>query len=634
MRAIRLACLVAVLSGVGAAEVTKIEVRARDQVGSFERIIGRAYYTVDPKAAANQAIVDIALAPTNAEGKVEFSGDFMVLRPRAEVKPRGAVFLEVVNRGGPQANYLMMGARSGGDLPEHWDLGDRFPLEQGFTMAFVGWQFDVTDRDGLGLRAPSVPVEGLVRQSWIETGGGRRTSFGMSYCAADPNEADARVTFRQKIDEPGTVLDRNAWRFIGNGCGVQVAGGLNAGLYEAIYHAKNSPVSGLGLAAIRDFASYLKNGPKNGLLREDPAGLRRVIGYGYSQSGRFLREFVRDGFNLDERGRAAFDGLMISSAGAGIGSFNHRFAVPGEAGNSVLSILRPVDVPPFTDDGLLAKSEAAKVTPRIFYTFSSTEYWARAGSLTHTTPDGKSDVPLSAKSRLYFLTGTAHSSGPFPPYKRQELHYMNFAQQEWVTRALLLDLDAWIGAGTEPPASRYPSLAKGELVAREAVRFPKSPAIPFPEYMPHVWRMDFGPEFAAKGITANEPPVLGRQYAVLVPQVDEYGNDRGGIRIPEIAAPLGTFTGWNVQLPQIANLEYLSGLVGSFEPLPITREGKKKNGDARKSIEESYSGREDYLDHVKRAAQDLVKQRLTLPGDVDDVMRRGAALWDWVTAGN
>jgi hypothetical protein len=211
---------------------------------------------------------------------------------------------------------------------------------------------------------------------------------------------------------------------------------------------------------------------------------------------------------------------------------------------------------------------------------------------------------------------------------------MNFAQQEWVTRALLLDLDAWIGAGTEPPASRYPSLAKGELVAREAVRFPKSPAIPFPEYMPHVWRMDFGPEFAAKGITANEPPVLGRQYAVLVPQVDEYGNDRGGIRIPEIAAPLGTFTGWNVQLPQIANLEYLSGLVGSFEPLPITREGKKKNGDARKSIEESYSGREDYLDHVKRAAQDLVKQRLTLPGDVDDVMRRGAALWDWVTAGN
>jgi hypothetical protein len=639
MRAIRLACLLAVLYGAATAEVTKIEIRARDEVGNFERIIGRAYYAVDPKAPVNQAIADIAYAPKNAEGKVEFSGDFMVLRPRAPAKPRGAVFLEVVNRGGPQSNYLMMGARSGDPRPENWDLGDRFPLEQGFTMAFVGWQFDVTEREGLSLSAPKAPVEGLVRQSWIETPpGGRRNAFGMSYCAADAGEADARLTFRQRMDEPGTVLDRASWRFIGNGCAVQVAGGLNAGLYEAIFHAKDPAVAGLGLAAIRDFASYLKNGPKNGVLREDPAALRRVIGYGYSQSARFLREFVRDGFNQDERGRAAFDGLMISSAGAGVGSFNHRFAEPGQAGNSVLSILRPVDVPPFTDDGLLAKAEGAKVTPRIFYTFSSTEYWARAGSLTHTSPDGRTDVPLSAKSRLYFLTGTAHSSGPFPPAKRtsrsNELHYMNFAQQDWVTRALLLDLDAWISVGTEPPASRYPSVAKGELAPRELVRFPKSPAIPFPDYMPHVWRMDFGPEFAAKGIATVEPPMLGPQYAVLVPQVDEYGNDRGGVRIPEVAAPLGTFTGWNVLLPQLANLDYLSGLVGSFEPLPVTREEKKKTGDARKSIEESYTSREDYLDHVKRAAEDLVKQRLMLAGDMDDVMRRGAALWDWVMAGN
>jgi hypothetical protein len=637
MRGIRLACLIAVLSGAAAAEVTKIEIRARDEIGAFERIVGKAYYAVDPKAAANQAITDIALAPKNADGKVEFSGDFMIVRPRDPAKSRGSVFLEVPNRGGPQSNYVMMGGHATDSLPEHWDLGDRFPLEQGFTMAFVGWQFDVTARQGMSLSVPTVPVEGLVREPWIQIETGQlRSIFPVRYCAADAEEADARLTLRQKINEPGMNIDRRAWRFVASGCAVQVTGGLNSGLYEAVYHAKNPAVAGLGFAAIRDFAAYLKNGPKNGELRENPAELKRVIGYGYSQSARFLRELVRDGFNQDEHGRAAFDGLMIQSAGAGIGSFNHRFAVPGDAGNSVLSILRPVDVPPFTDDGLLAKAETAKVTPKIFYTFTSTEYWARAGSLTHTTPDGKTDVPLSPKSRLYFITGTAHSSGPFPPRKRtssyDELHYMNFAQQDWVARAFMIDLDEWIGTGKEPPASIYPKLAKSELVPRDLVKFPKSPAIPFPPYMPHVWKMDFGSEFASKGIAANEPPALGVEYAVLVPQVDENGNDRGGIRIPEVAVPLGTFTGWNFQQLPLANLDYLSGLIGSFEPLPVTRADKSKAGDARKSIEEMYPSREDYLDRVRHASQDLVKQRLMMEKDVDDAVRRAAAMWDWVTS--
>ena len=138
---------------------------------------------------------------------------------------------------------------------------------------------------------------------------------------------------------------------------------------------------------------------------------------------------------------------MISSAGAGGGSFNHRFAMPGVAGNSVLSVLRPVDLPPFTDEGLLAQARAARVTPKIFYTFSSTEYWARAGSLTHASDDGGRDVPLAATSRLYFLAGTPHSSGQLSlvkgPRGSPYQHFTNFAQQRWVSRALLLDLDAF-----------------------------------------------------------------------------------------------------------------------------------------------------------------------------------------------
>jgi hypothetical protein len=264
----------------------------------------------------------------------------------------------------------------------------------------------------------------------------------------------------------------------------------------------------------------------------------RVLGYGYSQSGRFLREFVRDGFNADERGRRAFDGLMISSAGAGGGSFNHRFAVPGQAGNSVLSILRPVDLPPFTDDGLLANANRAGVTPKIIYTFSSTEYWARAGSLTHTNASG-TDAPLAPTSRLYFLSGTPHSSGVLPPAtvtgNRRFQYFTNFAQQRWVGRALLIDLDDWVHKGIAPPASRYPSVARGELVRLANVHFPAVATFPFPAYMPNVWKMDLGGEYAASKVITNEPPILGATYSVLVPQVNGDGNDRGGVALPEIA---------------------------------------------------------------------------------------------------
>ena len=634
LRVLRSALLPLVLCGVAAGELQRIEIRGRDEIGPYERIVGRAYFAIDPKLSVNQAIADVALAPVNSAGAVEFSGDLLVVRPKTG-NSRGTVFLEVVNRGGPQSLYILSAARAGGPAPEQWDFGDRFLLDQGFTVAFLGWQFDVPDGRGLALQAPTAPVKGLVRQSYVEQGGGPRyTGFRLAYCAADPGGKDALLTFRLKIDDPAKVLDHSLWHLGPDGCSVRLDGGFDAGLYEAIYQARDPAIAGLGLAAIRDFASYLKYGGKRGVLREDPGSLRRVIGYGYSQSGRFLRQFVRDGFNQDEHGRAVFDGLMISSAGAGGGSFNHRFAMPGEAGNSVLSILRPVDLPPFTDDGLLAKAEAAHVTPRIFYTFSSTEYWARAGSLTHTTPDGKADVPLGPRSRLYFLSGTAHSTGPFPPTRgiagREELHYANFAEQRWVTRALLLDLDAWVASGAEPPPSRYPFVARAELTARASVRFPAAPVLRFPDYMPQVWRMDYGPEFLTRGIISREPPSLGPPYALLVPQVDAAGNDLGGVRLPEIAVPLGTFTGWNVQLPELKDLHYLAGLFGSFEPFPDTRGQRERTGDARLSLQERYTGRQNYLDRVKKAAEQLVRQRFMLANDIAPVLRRSAEMWDTI----
>ncbi len=614
------------------AEVVRIEITRRDDAITHQRIIGRVHFAVDPANAANRAIADLDRAPRNARGQVEFVGDLLMFVPKPGTPTRHTVFLEVPNRGRDQALAVLSGAQQTDLSPASWVLGDRFLLEQGFAVAWLGWQFDVRPSSGLTFDAPVAPVRGVVRDSYIEPFDGRRTTtYPVTYCATLP-QSRARLTFRRAIEDPPQDVPPEAWSFAGDGCSVRYAQGFEVGLYEAIYEADGSPVAGLGLAAIRDFASYLRYADDGGSLLNDRSDDRRVIGYGYSQSGRFLREFVRDGFNADERGRAAFDGLMIASAGAGGGSFNHRFAVPGEAGNSVLSILRPVDIPPFTDDGLLAKARQTRTTPKIIYTFSSTEYWARAGSLVHTDPGTGMDVPLADTSRLYFLGGTPHSGGALPPRTtggaRRFDHPANFAQQRWVARALLVDLDQWVHAGTEPPQSRYPLLSRRELVPLEALRPPSVPSLGWPAYMPRVWQMDFGADYQRTRVITNEPPRLGAALPILVPQVDADGNDVGGVRLPEVAVPLGTYTGWNVEFPSLKGLRYLAGLIGSFEPFARTRAVREAMHDSRPSIEERYASRDAYLNRVKAAADDLVRSRLMLAADVPSVVARAQQMWE------
>jgi len=624
-----------IAAGTASAEVVRIDVQRRDDWGTHERIIGRVHFAIDPRAPANRAIADIDHAPRNREGKVEFASDLLFFRPKDPARARGAVFVEVVNRGRDQSLAIMSGARQRSLAPESWSLGDGFLLEQGFAVAFLGWQFDVRPSQGLTLTAPIAPVDGLVRDAHIELAHPGAVEIPLTYCVTESGRASATLTFRARMDAAPRPLPRESWQLSPDGCSMRAASSLGTGIYEAVYRAGGSPVAGVGLAAIRDFASYLKYGGRDAVLRETPGSLARIIGYGYSQSARLLRELVRDGFNADEQGRAVFDGLMIAAAGAGGGSFNHRFAMPGQAGNSVLSVLRPVDLPPFTDEGLLANARAARATPKIFYTFSSTEYWARAGSLTHTTDDGRADAPLAPTSRLYFLAGTPHSMGGLPLSKggNRFRQYINSAEQRWVSRALLLELDAWVRGDREPPPSRYPTIARGELVPLEDVRFPKVPSFPFAAYMPRVWRMDYGPEYRTSRVITIEPPSIGEPYRVLVPQVDADGNDVAGVRLPEVAVPLGTYTGWNVDNLQLGELGYLAGLVGGFEPFAGTREQRLANGDSRLSIAERYKGRQDYLDKVRRAAGDLVRQRFLRAEDVGAVLQSAERMWNAIVTG-
>jgi Alpha/beta hydrolase domain len=644
------------------AEVTRVEItsqkpwlngRSLGKAGPYERLQGRIYFAIDPESAASRRITDIALAPRDAEGRVEFSSDFVLLRPRDPARARGSVLLEIANRGLTQANGFVFSTApgSGFDLMnlDATSLRDAFLFEQGFTVAWIGWQLDLA-RGALKLEAPVANVNSVVRESIIARSDGAhraRLNGSGSYCAADTAQPDARLTVRNRFDEEPRVLPREDWGFEPDPCAIFYRDGFEPGqIYDLIYRGANPGLAGLGEAAVRDFVSFLKHGGRGvqSSIRDHPETLARVLGYGYSQSGRFLRDFLYRGFNADEQGRQAFDGLFIASAGAGRGSFDHRYAMPGEAGNSVLSDLRPVDMFPFTDgieqdpvtgasDGLLRTAGQSHTLPKIFYTFSSTEYWARAGSLTYTTVDAARELPFSESARLYFFAGTPHSMGGFPPARRTPVspfsNFQNFASPGWAFRALLLDLDDWTAKGTRPPDSAYPHLGR-DLVARDRVAFPQIPGVEFPAWMPGNWRMDYGPDFATKGIISIEPPKLGAAYAILVPQVNRDGVDAGGILLPEVAVPLGTFTGWNYLLPVHPNLDYLAGLVGSFIPFPLTASDRKTSRDSRPSIAERYADREDYLTRMRAAAQSLVARRLLRAEDVSAISAENAARWDFL----
>lgn len=655
MGLLRRIAILALLALPLAAEVTRVEVtsikpwlggRSLGKAGVYERLQGRIHFAVDPANPANRRVTDIALAPRNAEGRVEFSSDFVIVRPRDPSRARGSVLLEIPNRGVTQANGMFFSTARGAPFDlmnlDATSLADAFVFEQGFTVAWLGWQFDLPE-GAIRLDAPAAPVNSVVRESIIVGSAGShyvRLNSSGSYCAADTPQGAARLTVRDRFDEAPHVLARTTWQFAET-CAIIYRDGFDPGrVYELTYEGANPALAGLGEAAVRDFSSWLKFGGAASAVRDHPETLTRVLGYGYSQSARFLRDFLYRGFNADERGRQVFDGLFIASAGAGRGSFDHRYAMPGQAGNSVLSDLRPVDLFPFTDgieqdsvtgasDGLLRAAEESHTLPKIFNTFSSTEYWARAGSLSYTTVDGARELPLNAASRLYFFAGVPHAYGGFPPTRQSYSNLLNFASSGREFRALLLDLDDWVAKGVKPPDSVYPHLGR-DLVARERVTFPKVPLAEFPGWMPGNWRMDYGPDFASKGIISIDPPKLGAAYTVLVPQVNRDGIDAGGVAVPEVAVPLGTFTGWNYLIPVHPNLGYLGGLVGSFIPLPLTAADRKASGDARLSVAERYSGREDYLDKIRAAAEGLVSRRLLRADDVDAVVTESANHWDYL----
>lgn len=636
------------------ADVTRVAITTRAVVangrwfgaaGPYEKIWATVFFEIDPADPHNRAITDIDLAPRNARGRVEFSADLFILAPQDPARASGSVLFEISNRGGKGLLSTFNRATGSSDpmLPEHF--GDGLLMRNGFTLVSVGWEFDVGPLPLLSIKAPiamknGAPIVETIAASFVVDAPAAEASVTdvPKYGPVDLNDPSAELSVRDRVWDQPTVLPRASWKLVkpepsaGTGrCGpdsscprVALASGFEPGrIYELRYRSQNPPVSGVGLAAIRDVASAVKYG--DGAIL--PVRGRYLQVFGSSQSGRFLRLFLYDGFNADERGRKVFDGVMPHIAGAGRADFNMRFSQA--VGLDQYGALRfPFTDAPQTDagsgrtDGLLSKY-TADLQPKIIYTNSSVEYWGtgRAAALVHTSLDGTTDLALPPNVRAYHFAGSQHGPAAFPP--RDGASGRGVGQQlgnptphTIGLRALVMALDRWVREGVEPPASKHPRLSDGTLTSIDALRWPSLPGLASPKMIPEPRR-------------ANGDGPSGA-WPFLVPQVDEDGNELAGIRLPDQAVPIGTLTGWNFRASSSGNPQAIVPLLGSL--IPFAKTAADRAGDPRRSLEERYRGKSDYLGRVTASALDLVKQGYVLREDLPFLLERAAAGWEWATA--
>ncbi len=662
--------LLAVLAGTAPArsEVVRVEIDSRMPVlggqsfgahGPYEVARGRLYFSFDPANPMNAQIVDLQRAPRNSAGQVEAWTTFVALRPMSPDNARGIALVEVSNRGDKFSPHYFNRAASANLNPGDPNaFGDALLMRLGLTVIWIGWQFDVPDRPGvLRLHVPRArhvngsPITGLVRSDW--TVDSPVASLGLAhrghraYPVSNPQDPANILTVRDGREAPRHVISRDRWRFarlkngrrVPNAAHIMLDGGFKAGkIYELVYRAQDPAVLGLGLAAIRDVISYAKY-DKSSIF---PAQLGLAVGV--SQTGRFLRHFLYQGFNTDEKGRRAYDGLMIITAGAGRGSFNHRFAQPSRDGHRTSAFFYPTDLFPFTSatqfdalqwrsDGLLAHLADRKHAPKTFYINTGYEYWGRAASLIHTTPDGAADVAPLSHERIYHLASAQHFVDAFPKatdrLRNATAYRGNPLDFSGNYRALLVRLVDWVETDTTPPPSAYPTHTDGTLVAPMDVAFPAIPGVSVPQTIHVAYRADYGPRWS-EGIVDVQPPRLGPSFPSLVAQVDRLGNERGGVRNVELRAPLATYTPWSLRTGYAGNPNELADFVGTVIPLPRTKAERQASGDPRPAIETLYESRQAYLNQARRELEDLIRSGFMLADDLDHAQRRAGRTWDWV----
>ena len=635
--------------------------------GAYEKLVGKIYGEVDPKNRLNKIIVNLGKAPRNRRGRVEYSGDFCILKPVDMARGNGKIFYDAPNRGGKRIVAFLNDAPQSDDPSALADAGNGFLMRQGYTVVWCGWQGDLMPaNDWLVLNVPVAtnggkPIVSKVRTEIVVDEKGVKSQplsadeRVKNYEAASRDKILASLTVREKSYGPRFPIPFPKWEFAAcekspragketmkpSSKDLYLPSGFKPGhIYEFIYRAKNPLVLGLGFAVVRDLVSFLRYQARDVAGRPNPllsgkktTGISHVYGWGRSQSGRFLRDFVYHGFNEDEAGRKVFDAIAPHVAGGGRLYLNYEFARPVTSSQQHTNQLDPElfphaynviqDAQTGRRDGILKRPTT---DPYVFHTQTSTEYWQKRGCLAHT--DGKgNDLRIPDNVRIYVIASAQHNS-PFgsEPGIDGTQQLVNPLPAGDVLRALMVAMDLWVTQGIPPPPSQYPMVKHGTLVLpnRNSTGFPKVPGVRYNGLHNRQLFLDYGPNIQHGRMEIHPPRQIGKgQYTILVPRVDKDGNDVAGIRLPAVAVSLGTYTGWNLRPHGLAEDE-LAGLLGSFIPFARTKAERHKSGDPRLSIEERYKDQADYVRQVSRAARILVEERYLLPEDAERMIAEAA----------
>jgi hypothetical protein len=645
-----------------------------DGVGQYEKIVGRAFGEVDPNDPRNAVITDIAFAPRNARGMIDYSTDIYLLKPVDSWRGNHRVFFEINNRGNNFSFGQMNNATTGGNDPTTAaDAGNGFLMRQGYAIVFSGW--DVTVAPGGGRFTMTVPLaknpngSSIVGPSLEEFVIDNNTTMTgpLTYPAASLNKNQANLTTRVHYEDPPTPIPPAGWEYVN----AQTIRLLPAGtpfqtgrLYEFTYPAKDPLVAGLAFAGLRDLTAFLRHAVADDFGTPNPLSgdVEHVYTFSVSQPTRFLHDFLHLGFNEDEHGRRVFDGNLNWIGGASGGFFNYRFAQPGRTHRQHIGRWYPERQFPFANqvifdpitgktDGVLGQCLTTDTCPKILEVNSENEYWAKAGSLLHTDTLGndlnlsraerirkekrehdhegdrkrEEDDDVPANVRYYLLSSLPHSAGIGPTGLGICQQPRNPLVANATLRALLVALDEWVSHGEKPPKNAVPRRSNGTLVPshpQAGMGFPNIPGVTYNGRLHEGDLFDFGPSFE-EGILSVPPFLLGSPYPALVPKTDQDGNDIAGVRMVEIEVPVATYTGWGLRAGPAAG----DGCDAAGQKIDFaqTEAERLATGDPRLSIEERYPTHEAYAKKVRHAARRLYHRGLLLEEDVQRYVAQAEA---------